>query len=126
MEKAFYFENDCGALHRCAFAGIDNEGRASKRFLSLPYTKIRLDPCTILVDIAVQRPDNGETFVQTLLIDVIKSDRAVLKGGGTHDITQHISRKDGAAGTHKRNLFLHDDSPFILYSGILPRSGPAL
>lgn len=28
MEKAFYFENDCGALHRCAFAGIDNEGRA--------------------------------------------------------------------------------------------------
>lgn len=28
MEKAFYFESDCGALHRCAFAGIDNDCRA--------------------------------------------------------------------------------------------------
>lgn len=28
MEKAIFFENDCGALHMCAFAGIDNDGHA--------------------------------------------------------------------------------------------------
>ena len=51
--------------------GIDDKGRSAQCFFSFIHTQISLDRGAILVDIAVQRPDDGQALIQALFIDVI-------------------------------------------------------
>ena len=90
--------------------GIDHEGRATERLLTVFHAQIGLDDCAAFIDVLMQGGQNAVAFIQTDRVDIVKRDATTAPGLGGHGIAQNIPGEDGAASTHKSDL-QHFGSP---------------